>query len=116
MQERINDINILKEKLNELWYKYFWENNILKEYADAFFQKKVMQWDKIKYFINIYVYHIPDFSNKMSIEFEFQFTKENEEKTLNWTLFWGKEITIEKIKKNEKEIDNIWTLLKYDFY
>jgi len=121
MWKKINNIVELKKTLTELWYKNFWKNSILREHSDAFFQKKVSEWNNIKYFINCYMYDKSEFNKNISFEFDFQFTKndnheDNEHITLNWTLFWAKEITVEKIKEFEKEIDNIWKLLKYDYY
>lgn len=68
-----------------------------------FYQKKIKEDDKIKYFINIYLK-----GEYVDLQFE------NNNYTINMTLFGIRtDMTLEEI---ETEVDNIWRNLKCNYY
>lgn len=77
-------------------------------YANRFFQKKIKDKKGIKYFIDVYEYEMQD-----SLEYEFELHSHKRNFWVDTTLHGIDGMTIKEI---EKEIEDIWTSCKFDYY
>lgn len=111
----MNNFDDIKELMESLWYR-FYKSNVLKEFSDWLFQKKVANNLGTKYYLNFNLYLNKEYyDNSSALELDVNFARWDLI-SINLTLFTMKDINKENVLIYEKEVEEIFTKMWYDYY